>query len=125
MSNSKIGLKNHSRSPSAIENAQHHDPSRSKKVIKGIAAQIKEIFNDALVHPVTDDSLVRIANDTGATIYAWVGDFGDEPGTVDNTNGFAILDGTTETLFIGASSDISTSKAFKLSGAAQAVVTEA
>lgn len=122
--NNKIGLKKHARSPGSIDNAEHHDPSRAKRVIKGSASNITSITNDASEHAVPDNSIIRVANDTGGTVYVWVGDAGSAPGTVDSTNGIAIPNGTVENLFMGVSEDSQVSQAYKLSAAAQVVVSE-
>ena len=122
--NNKIGLKKHARSPGSIDNAEHHDPSRAKRVLNGSAGSITTITNDAVEHAVGDNSILRVANDTGGTIYLWTGEAGTDP-TVNATNGIAILDGTVENIFVGASADSQVSQAYKLSAAAQVVVSEA
>lgn len=122
--NNKIGLNKHARSPGSIDNSEHHDPSRAKRTIDGCAGQITSITNDASEHPVPDNSIIRVANDTGATIYLWIGNAGDSPGTPSASDSFAIPDGTVEKFYMGISPDSQKSKAYKLSSAAQVVVSE-
>jgi len=118
--NKKLGLNNHARSLGSIANAEHHDASGVGKETSGIPATPENFFNDAIEHAVKDFALLRVANDTGSTIYLWIGEAGTNP-TVDATNGIAILNGQSDMIFFGASG---TNKglAYKLSAAAQIVV---
>ena len=120
--NNKLGLKGHSRSPSAIANAIFHDASRSQKEISGIPGTIKSISIDDAEHAVEDFVILQVANDTGGTIFLWTGEATTNP-AVTSANGIAILNGTAPLVFMGAGA---TNKglAYKLSAAAQVVCFE-
>lgn len=120
--NKKLGLRNHARSPGSIANAEHHDPSRAHRGMDGIPGTYQEskVTNDALVHAVEDHTVLRVANDTGATVYVWVGAAEDVPGTVDATNGIAVLANSVEVIHCGAI-DAMSSVAYKASAGIQII----
>jgi hypothetical protein len=113
----KPGHKNGAKSPSGIDNAEHHDLSGSKKVMALCAGTIDSISaNSAVENAVQPRQIVRFFNTTGGTAFVWTGEAGSAPVTVDVTNGLAI--GAGQELILAMGELVSgKSTAFKTSAA--------
>lgn len=103
---SSLGLRNNSRSPGSIANAQHHDPTGSEKDLSGSPAAIKEVVADSTVATSVENfSIIRLMNRDTSVQYLWIGLEGDEPGTVNDTNGMALTPQFHEVMYLPASND--------------------
>lgn len=99
-----LGVKTNSKNPGSIANNEHDDPSKAGRELGGISGMYSpdNITADVADHAIPDDSILRIANDTGATVYLFIGSEDDVPGGApDATNGIAILAGTAELIHCG------------------------
>jgi len=100
------GQKRHVRSPSGIVNAEHNDPSGSKKVILGTPTSIEQIIADATTEKVVQEfAILRIHNADAAIQYIWVGEEDVVPGAITAANGIPIQPGAVENFYVGESSD--------------------
>lgn len=84
-----LGQKGSARSPSGIENAEHHDLSFSKKVNDTTPGCVEVIFNDTAEHATKPSQLVRFANTAASVAYVWIGEAGSSP-TPGITNALAL-----------------------------------
>lgn len=116
------GLNKHAGSPSSIVNREHNDTAGAKKTLDG-TGRLKQVLGDTTTKvPVEEQSTLRVVNDSGSTAYIWLGQDGDEPATVDATNGFALPNGHVEHLYAGSADDPKKGLVVKSSSASVQVV---
>lgn len=89
-----LGLKKGSRSPSAIVNEQHHDPSGAARGIPGMPGSEYKIVSteaaSAAGFPVLSRCIVRVLP-SAAGQFVWIGDQTETPPvTLDATNSIAL-----------------------------------
>ena len=104
---SNLGLRNNVRSPGSIDNAEHNDPSGSKKTSAGSAASIKSIVPDSTVKTVVGDfAELRVCNTTASVKFLYIGDDSACPvGAPTITTGLALAPNSVEILHGGQASD--------------------
>lgn len=113
--NPQLGVKN-PRSPGSIVNIQANKPTASQRGLECSPAAIREILSaSTTLTPVDNFGLIRVFNTNAGVQYLWVGLEGDEPETVDITNGLALAIGVPENFVLPASSDASKSLCIKTS----------
>lgn len=117
------GLRQNSRSPGSIHNAEHHDVTGSSKSLVGQPLAIERIMTDSTAATTPDNSVrnhgtLRIFNTDGLVQYIWAGKEDEIPATVDATTGLAIAPGTSEVMFVGYSDDDKKSIVVKTSSSA-------
>ena len=126
MSTNKLkGLRQNSRSPGSITNAEHHDVTGSSKNIYGHPLAIEKVLADSTDHinnAVRNHATIRIYNASGAVAYIWAGKEDAVPGTVDVTTGVAIAQDSAEVFYVGYSDDIAKSIVVKTSSSLVQVV---
>ena len=105
--NPNQGLRNNARSPGSIDNAEHHDPSGSKKVIPGIPGTIDSIFaTSSSKNPIPPASELWVVNTDAAIQYVYIGkDSGCPAGAPSITTGIAIPAGKGFAIHCGVSDD--------------------
>lgn len=84
------GQKNTARSPSGIDNSEHHDLSASKKTNDTTPGCIEVITADTAEHATQPGQLVRFANTAAATAFVWIGEAGSAPGSPAIADSLAI-----------------------------------
>lgn len=84
------GQKGSVKSPSAVDNAEHHDLSQSKKTNDTTPGCVESITADTAEHATQPGQLVRFANTAAATAFVWIGEAGASPGAPAIADSLAI-----------------------------------
>ena len=74
-----LGQKGNAKSPSGIENSEHHDMSWSKKTSDVVPGAVESITADTVEHATKPGQLVRFTNTAAAVAFVWVGEAGTSP----------------------------------------------
>lgn len=76
---SALGQKGSAKSPSGIENSEHHDHSWSRKVSNIVPGAIEVITTDTAEHATNPGQLVRFTNTAATVAFVWIGEAGTSP----------------------------------------------
>ena len=110
-------------SPGSIANREHLDGPGCGKETDGSARPIGFIADPTLDGNVLeDDSVLRVANTTGALAFIWIGPASLAPVAVDATNGLAMPADHVERFYVGLAADVKDRHVVKTSAAMQVAI---
>lgn len=91
------------RSPSSVNNQQHHDKSLSERDINGSPGTIGKIISNAnTLQSVPELSVLRVTNTTASTQFLFIGEEADAPaGAPVLAEGFALPPNSVENFYVG------------------------
>lgn len=125
--NSNLNLKRTARNPSSIANDEHNDAAGAGRSANGDILCIDRIIPTAEATaatgaPVPERGTLRIANQTAAWAFVYIGEEGTVPGTLDATNSMAVAPNSSTMLYSGVSTSAMKSLMIRVSAALVQVI---